>query len=256
MRVPLRAFHPLRQRSDRARNSRGFIGESSTLPRVGFVAADTRGGFASALCWRALRPLRLCAQRGLLFCASMSANRLRATFWERIQATRFLRSGKGKLASILPAAFSSHGGGWRTSDVNPRTSDVNPRTSDVNPRTSDISRQLSAIGCQASGARRRASGAWHRPAAHRTSSTRCSTCVYLTGEVRRKGASHRAGVLFLRAFISISAGWSRICSCSRSAPASTSKETARRESDRSGLRGAGRRPGRLRARRPGWSGPR
>ena len=174
MRVPLRAFHPLRQRSDRARNSRGFIGESSTLPRVGFVVADTRGGFASALCWRALRPLRLCAQRGLLFCASMSANRLRATFWERIQATRFLRSGKGKLASILPAAFSSHGGGWRTSDVN--------------PRTSDISRQLSAIGCQASGARRRASGAWHRPAAHRTSSTRCSTCVYLTGEVRRKGA--------------------------------------------------------------------
>lgn len=144
MRVPLRAFHPLRQRSDRARNSRGFIGESSTLPRVGFVAADTRGGFASALCWRALRPLRLCAQRGLLFCASMSANRLRATFWERIQATRFLRSGKGKLASILPSAFSSYGGGWRTSDVN--------------PRTSDISRQLSAIGCQASGARRRVPG--------------------------------------------------------------------------------------------------
>ena len=116
MRVPLRAFHPLRQRSDRARNSRDFIGESSTLPRVGFVAADTRGGFASALCWRALRPLRLCAQRGLLFCASMSANRLRAT--------------KNNVsASFLPAKLqvaikndnecdkkTSHGGPSRTSD--------------------------------------------------------------------------------------------------------------------------------------------
>ena len=151
MRVPLRAFHPLRQRSDRARNSRDFIGESSTLPRVGFVAADTRGGFASALCWRALRPLRLRFRSVLAGASALAALRSARSSFLRFDvrqppACDVLGAYSGYPILAIRQREASIYSTRRFFLARRRLADIGRQPSDIGRQPSDIGRQPSDIG--------------------------------------------------------------------------------------------------------------